>query len=330
MSSTHHSVPTLSASARYFPLTNGKYDVAAGLRPLATDFGNGDLDGKVFQFDQNFPAYRKSKERARAENLDQYYPAHSKLDDSAYRTVVKFIVERLTSEWSDFFRLREEGGRSILECTLTSERLVFDANLSLISATSITGGPLPPYRDLFDALASQVQEDLAIWKRRSGEEEWLAALHLCAPNHWSAEEKIGRPFKQVHGPVADFQKLAAASGPLVDQMIEKGPFVRFAWGVATDDELNHHPKKNSGREFDPSAPLLKLRIERQTLSGFAEVSASLFTIRTYFRDVAVDLSNQERESLSSAIDSMSPEALAYKGLSKTAPAIQEWLRRIYA
>src|SRR5690606_12959336 len=157
----------------------------------------------------------------------------------------------------------------------------------LISATAVMNPPTPPYRDLFDALASQVQEDLSVWKRDTtttmpdpqagtGEfpREWMAAIHLCYANHWGAEEKIGRTFNHVHKPVAGFQKLAQAAPGLVEMMVSKGPFVRFAWGVATDRELNHHPKNEfQGRQFDPAKPELQLRIERQTLTSFPEVGA---------------------------------------------------------
>jgi hypothetical protein len=187
-----------------------------------------------------------------------------------------------------------------------------------------------------------VQEDLSVWKRdpeakmhdeiagqTDAPKEWMAAIHLCYPNHWGAEEKIGNAFNHVHRPVAAFGKLAKAAPGLVEMMTFKGPFTRFAWGVATDTELNHHPKNGfQGRQFDPANPGLFLRIERQTLSSFADVGASLFTIRTYFLDGAKDLTGPERDALIRAIDSMSPESLVYKGMTKTKEPIKAWLRQL--
>jgi hypothetical protein len=325
-------MPSLSKPPRYFPLAHGKYEVAAGLRPLGTDYGNGEADRKVFQFDSEFPRYRRTKELARADRLEKYYPPFADLDEKAYVAVVSFIVNSLTKEWPEYFRLKSENARNILECVLTSERIVFDADFRLISAGAVTGAPTPPYRDLFDALASQVQEDLSIWKRAKRTEEtreWLGAIHLCYPNHWAAEDKIGRAFNQVHMPVAGFQKLAKGAPALVDMMIEKGPFVRFAWGVATDRELNHHPANAfQGRQFDAAKPELDLRIERQTLTSFADAEASLFTIRTFFLDCAKDLSPEERNAFDRAIDSMSPESLQYKGMTRTKESIQAWIRSV--
>ncbi len=310
----------LPVPCRYFPLSNGKYEVAAGLRPLGTDFGNGGRDAKVFQVDSELPRYRHAKDAARAERLEKYYPESVALDDEAMAAVSRFIIESLVADWPEYFQMRDAG---TLDCALSSERIAFDQGYRLVSAEGS-----PPYRDLFDALASQVQEDLAVWKRdpAADAEGWLAAIHLCFPNHWVAEEKIGKPFNAVHRPVAGFSKLGKAAPSLVEMMVAKGPFVRFAWGVATDRELNHHPGNEfQGRAFDTMDPVLELRIERQTLTSFAELGASLFTIRTYFLDVGEELSTEERVALGKAIDSMSPESLVYKGLAGSKEAIQGWL-----
>lgn len=332
-------VERLPKPARFYPLAHGKYEVAAGLRPLGTDTGNGAMDSKCFLLDSEFPKYRKAKELARAERLEKYYPPSVDFSPPAYRAVTRFLVDSLVREWPEQFYLSADGGRSILECTLTAERIVFDGEMNLVSASTAMGGPTPPYRDLFDALASQIQEDLSVWMRSATEtapdpmagaenaaKEWMGAIHLCYPNHWSAEEKIGRTFNHVHIPVAGFGKLAKAAPGLVEMMTFKGPFTRFAWGVATDTELNHHPKNEfQGRQFDAANPGLYLRIERQTLTSFPDVGASLFTIRTYFLDCAKDLSASERDALSRAIDSMTPESLVYKGLTKTKEPIKAWL-----
>ncbi|MEK7949303.1 heme-dependent oxidative N-demethylase family protein [Luteolibacter soli] len=312
---------SLPVACRYFPLAHGKYEVAAGLRALGSESGNGATDAKVFQFDAEYPRYREGKLAARAEWLEKYHPQSVGLDDASSAEINRFIIESLARDWPEYFQLVE--GRA-LECALSSERIVFDEGYRLISATQAT----PPYRDLFDALASQLQEDLAIWRRDpDGDPQgWLAAIHLCFPNHWAAEEKIGKPFNAVHQPVAGFGKLAKAAPSLVGMMVEKGPFVRFAWGIGTDRDLNHHPGNEfQGRAFSTTVPVLELRIERQTLTSFPEAGASLFTIRTYFLDVAKEISGEEREALVSAIDSMTAESLAYKGLDGSKEAIKAWL-----
>lgn len=136
----------------------------------------------------------------------------------------------------------------------------------------------------------------------------------------------------MHAPVAGMGLLNQRSGDLVRAMIERGPYVRFAWGLGTDTRLNHHPEPPpgispaswQGRHFDPAHPSLYVRVERQVLWGFPRQEAALFTIRTYFRDCA-RLALQERAQLRLAIASMTPETLVYKGLATHRDPILEWL-----
>ncbi|MDY6897956.1 MAG: DUF3445 domain-containing protein, partial [Cyanobacteriota bacterium] len=83
-----------------------------------------------------------------------------------------------------------------------------------------------------------------------------------------------------------------------------------------------------GRNFDRENPKLFLRIERQVMWGLPENDAAIFIIRTYFRDCRtikkdILLSNK----LLSAIESMTPESLKYKGLTETKHDILAWLNQ---
>ena len=176
-----------------------------------------------------------------------------------------------------------------------------------------------------DALACKVQEDLAVIQRDAGR-HWLAAIHLCFPNHWAAEEKIGKTFAAIHEPVAGIEPINRQAEKIVDTMIRATDgYVRFAWGVSTDDELNHHPGNPRGRQFDRQNPRAFLRIERQTIWGFPEVEASLFTIRTYFEDLA-KIEPDKRAKVITAIESMTPAQLTYKGLAESRDDLLAWLR----
>ncbi|MBI2506452.1 MAG: DUF3445 domain-containing protein [Candidatus Latescibacteria bacterium] len=214
----------------------------------------------------------------------------------------------------------------------SADRALGKAGMACNAPTYGALPPTPPYTSALDALACQIQEDLAVVCRRADGSDWLAAVHLCCPNHWAAEEKVGRDFAQVHAPVAGMGPLNQRSADLIRAMIERGPYVRFAWGLGTDTRLNHHPEPPpgipsanwQGRHFDPETPRLFVRVERQVLWGFPQQEAALFTIRTYFRDCA-RLTPQERTQLGLAIASMSPETLAYKGLVAHRDPILEWL-----
>lgn len=315
----------------YFPLTTGRYEVKAGLYKFPYDFGNGESDRQIFQIDQTFEDYRQAKQTARAEHLDKYYCCDG-FDASAAAVINRFIVRQLVTEHPTYFRLRQQGGKSNLACGLTREKLTFDRDCRF-QPTSSQISSQPVYQDGFDALANQIQEDMAVIRLKDTGEDQIIAIHLCLPNHWAAQAKIGHCFAAAHRPVPGMDKINQSAGQLLHAIMQKGPYVRFAWGLATDRRLNHHPQAAPeqehwhGRAFDPLHPMLYLRVERQTLHGFPTARLALFTIRTYFYDVHALASHPARKSqLINAINSMSDASLDYKGLAPDKKAIIKWLK----
>ena len=304
--------PTFGPRPRYFPLARGTYEVTAGLRPLGTDFGNGPMDGRVFQIDDEWPRFRANKVACRAERVGKYL-ARADLDDGAAAALVEWFAGRLVVEYPAWFG--RHGDR--LWCQPSGETVALD------------GDPFAA----FDAVAMQVQEDVCL-TRAEGGRDWLAAGHVCSPGHWGIEAKIGLPFAAVHGPVPGIEPVNRAAGALVRLMIDRGPFVRFAWGFGTDDRLNHHPDPPpgvpadawQGRRFTPGEPRLVLRVERQVMWGLPAVGAAVFTIRVSHLDGdAIRADPARRDQLRAALASMSPAAVAYKGLGESLPAVLDWL-----
>lgn len=317
-------------AACYFPLDNGRYEVKPGLMPLSSNLGNDRIDQQVFQIDSNFAHYRQAKLTARRERLSKYYQTYNY--SGVAGAIAHLIIARLTQEYPQYFYLeRLSTGNALLHCHLTAETLYLDAYWQLQQSQS---NVKPAYESTLDALACQVQEDLAVVCRGSDGANWLSVIHLCYPNHWAAEDKIGKDFALVHAPVAGMEKINQSAGAIVNTMIEREPMVRFAWGLSTDTRLNHHPnpplgiqvKQWCGREFNINNPRLYLRIERQIIWGLPEYQAALFTIRTYFRDCKVIKQDAVlRPKLVAALDSMTADSLVYKGLAERKNSILRWL-----
>lgn len=315
----------------YFPLQKGRYEVTPGLHALGTDFGNGHDDTLIFHIDANFSRYHQEKISARKERLDKYYCVEA-LAPTIQSYVARFIVRQLCQEHPKFFHYRRQDNFHYLACRLTGERLIFDRYFKLLSPLLENNG----YLDTLDGLAMQLQEDFALLGITDTGEDRISALHLCFPNHWAAEEKIGRSFLNSHTPVPGMAKINRHVIPLLTSLLNRGPYVRFAWGLASDNRLNHHPiaPKNidagqwQGRHFDPANPQLYLRVERQVIQGFPAINTLLFTIRTYFYDVAtLKQSKQQCQTLRAALQSMSAETLRYKGLTQNLPLILDWLEK---
>ncbi len=329
--------------AFYFPIDRKLYDVSPGLKPLGFDFGNGALDANLFQIDSDFARYRAEKLKSRAEDLSKYHGV-DRVSPLVAQTIVSSVIDLLVKEWPQYFEsvrtsrftqanASEAPTSCKLICHLTGERLSFNGAYELID---VVGGPTPPYLNAFDALFSQVQEDAAILTSDETGNR-LSMLHVLTPSHWDPRDKLGKDFAAFHKPVPGFDKMAKAQHLLVDAMINKGPFTRFVWSFVTDQRLNHHPVPPlgqdatswKGRAFDASrseAPFF-LRVERQTTYGFSSVNASLFLIRLSFIDGFVIRRNQhQREQLVGALESMTPEARVYKGVSNCFEELTSWLK----
>lgn len=274
--------------AHYFPFATGKYEVKPGLSRFGKDFGNGKRDQELFQRDRLANQYLDEKRAARGRGLGRCYVHHD--FEPVHDIVCDFIEARLKYE-----------------------------HPRLMSSAGLTG------IDRFDSLAMLVQEDLCV-VRVEENRNWLAAAHLCLANGWSPAEKVGHDFFTIHTPVAHIESINAAAAEHAQMMVRAvDGLVRFAWGIQFHDELDKHPDRAEELAPRESVERAFVRVERQTIWGLPTVRASLFTIRTYL--YACDsLEPELKQALAKAIESMSPQTLAYKRLGRFAGALAERLR----
>jgi dimethylamine monooxygenase subunit A len=310
------SLSQTSASLRprrhHAPFEKGVYEVAPLLRPLGAS-------DAVFEIDEDFSRFREEKLRSLLKHPERHVCEHRLLPEQRARAV-RFFVERLLLDEAKLFEWDPK--LRVLHATVTGETLSFDETWKLRDFSTRTSIKTT---DALVALALQVPEDFSIWTCDK-DDDWMAYASVCLPNHWAPEEKIGRNFFAVHEPVAESGPMLRSSKQLVQGMIGRGPFVRFAWGVATDTRLNHHPQEPVGRRFDPERPELYVRVERQTLHGFPEENFSFFTIRTSFENVSELAKSPELSAaLKGALKSMTPASLVYKGLAESLDSILNWL-----
>ena len=296
---------------KYFPFITGTYSTAPGLKKT---------DQLIFQIDDQYEHYLSNKEACRKEDIHKYYKSAS-LPEATIQAVNRYIVSQLIEEYPNQFELADS---SQLINRLWKTDLQFGEDW-LTTTTD-------RYVDLFDGLCSQVQEDLAVFQL-TGDSDYLAAVHLCAPNHWSPGDKVGKPFDAIHRPVADMEKTIKRYPPMLKSIVKmESPFTRFAWGIGTDTRLNHHPEAPvgidkmewAGRVAISENDQIYLRVERQNLIGFKEQNAFLFTIRTYHYSVE-DLTPHEKQKLWESVQSMSPATLEYKGLNELLPELERRL-----
>ncbi|MFN3167739.1 MAG: heme-dependent oxidative N-demethylase subunit alpha family protein [Phycisphaeraceae bacterium] len=271
------------AIPRYFPFLHGVYDVKAGISALGKDHGNGALDALVFQRDEQFDVYQAAK-------LDALKHA----DRHVLRDGLSERTERAIADW-----------------VATQLKVEHPARCAGLDEQACT----------LDELALHVQEDLAVLQLDEQGGNRLTYLHVCMPSGWSPEQKIGKPFDQVHAPVPHIEPINAKQDAIARLMVNatRGA-VRFAWTITDDAALNHHPARDRGaphptplRDHPANEPLL--RVERQVIRGLPDHAAALFTIRTYLYPFD-DLDLPTRSALARAVSGMSAASLAYKNMDR--------------
>lgn len=248
--------------------------MAAGLHRFGTDFGQGERDGRFFQFDDEYAEYAAEKRRAPLER--HQLGASDARAVAARAAALAFLRETLQRESSE--RLHE------------AER--------------------EPARDPFDAIARVVQEDFAVLEGEGDGRVVLADIRF--PSGFRPERLIGRGFHEIHAPVPEFADDPRVSASMARTMIERGPFVRFVWTLRPDAELDQHPDV-PGKASWSAVRTPVVRVERQLTVPLTHARASLFFIRVY-RYPFASLSPDERSLVLEAVRVMPREVRAYKGL----------------
>ncbi len=252
-------------------------------------------DRPLFPFEKDVEKYLANKKAARFESLEKHYPLPVGLTPDEMDATARILRA---------FIKKDQPGFEFKEMT--------DA------------------RDEIDWIVSQIPEDFSIWKMEDNR-EWLALIHLSSPNHWDARKKNGKSFFESHEPIPHIDAISKAAPKMFKQIQKRGAVERFAWGVATDDRLNHHPEAPpgisdeewKGRSFDLADPKLFIRMERQTLFPITEKLIG-FTIKTSFCDVST-LPSEDLILIAQCIEGMDEAILKYKGLIRDRDPILNWI-----
>ena len=299
------------------PYIPTEYSVKPGLKKL----GN----AKHFMVDDLYPFYMDEKHHARRQGLDKYYierdittvgafmEAHIAQHKYLMKTITFWLAETLAKEYKEISFFSEDEFY-VFDNEFTGEMVYAD---ELLNVVNIIKSPVyalqeirhryphPTYTTLFDAIVSQLQEDVCVMQH-----DELVAAHVCLPSWWSPQEKMGMSMSEMHEDIPGMEKTAYEH--IWNACLHKGPYFRYNWTLTDTPILNQHPSKGIGKDFDKDE--LFLRIERQVLKGFPEIHAVLFLIRTYVGDVKT-LEKKQRATLAQAVNDMTEAELEYKGLT---------------
>ena len=312
MGDAQTSIP-LPSPIFYFPVSRRPFEFSPGLRKL--DINNKkDLREQLFQFDSQWFDYQQQKLHALNQNFSRYCCQHE-LQESTRRAAEGFLISQLLDNYSNLFSIHHNGTKPQLLNHLSHESLQLESRQP---------SQFFPSETLLDSLCRQLQEDVSIIQFY-GESDYIAYLHLCFPNHWAAEEKIGQSFIKSHMTVPGMEKINRQATPLMQSFISGSPMERFTWGITTDSILDKHPSNLRQRLHGRSLSDFYLRIERQVLIGLPKVQAVIFLIRSYHRPLA-DLTTDEQQHLAYSINTMPDAIRRYKGLDSDAEKLVKLLQ----
>ena len=289
---------TLPDIPRYRPFHKGIYTTTPSLIPLGTDFGNGVLDAIPLQLDKGTAALIANKHQ-----IQTYRPLILMSDIS--ESVAAAAIQLLSDE------------RDI------AQTAVGDVYPGMPQLHDVWRETTSALESRFSALSLAIGEDIAIVEIDSDGSDRNALMSIAAPSRWAPEEKIGRSFVATHTPVPNMEKTLAVAAKLQQMLLERGPFVRFTWGISTTPALDTHPSVTEPPYAGGDA---WLRTERQVIRRIPEHQAFLFTIRVMVEPLSdMRKSITDASALAAALRSMDEKSRIYKSVDGHVDALCTYL-----
>lgn len=161
-------------------------------------------------------------------------------------------------------------------------------------------------------LAMFIEEDLAIIHNGV-----LSAICFCYPSNWIPTSRLGQTLQQLHEPVADSDKLQAASQHIAEKIAdpELGSFTRSVWTINCVPHQNNHPNEIQKYSAVPvSLENLYFRTEIQTTLPMPDKKTSVFFVKVTVTPL-LDIWAQNQSIILAGINSMSENILRYKNMA---------------
>ncbi len=179
------------------------------------------------------------------------------------------------------------------------------------------------YPDLIAEIGLHIQDDLCLIEAHG--EQRLIAASVCSPSYWDLRKKIGKPLRDIHGPITTLnEKIGDRIEKFIKQAPVMRPFARENWLIHGDTK-RLHLKEEKCPSTHPSEWFI--RSERETLCRFHE-NFSLFTINVFFQPLKLVHSFPEaRAGLIKSINKFDQEEADYFGGDRKIMLIKEYLQK---
>jgi dimethylamine monooxygenase subunit A len=289
---------------KHLALDEGAYDLKMNVRQLAPDCV---IDVDPAEYARELAL----KDEILADDYRYYYQALPGSEAMQWETIA-VLLPNMAHYYPEHFALTMDGDRWRWMNRLLGTETVF----TLGDPATL---PLPP----LDWVGRQVQEDLCVMDGNDPGSP-LVAGHLCFPSGWCLDDKMGRSFLAIHGPVPMFAEKIGRPADLMMQRVKVGrATARVNWTIHPSDRLNCAPvmkqryaHEHAGITPENAGERYYLRSEWQTFVRYPRTNAVLFTIRTRVAALTVALADAEdARRLAILLRTMPPAMLAYKSLT---------------
>lgn len=131
------------------------------------------------------------------------------------------------------------------------------------------------------SFSAQPEPDWVLMSAKTEAEPIAIAGEVVFPSAWSLPEKLGLPMSGVHEPVPGLhEQLGRGIQTFLSRLGVGAAWARENWGLAADDELNHHPTRALPKMVSDARPETTwIRLEHQFLTRLPVSCCVLFGIR---------------------------------------------------
>ncbi|MEM7779919.1 MAG: DUF3445 domain-containing protein [Pseudomonadota bacterium] len=166
----------------------------------------------------------------------------------------------------------------------------------------LTPGAEEPGRELAEMIGVEgalpeaslaVHEDMCLLTRSDDDDQYrLIGAAVAWPSDWHPKDKIGKPMRALHAPIAGYEEqLAAGVDRFMDTLRPGMIYGRCNWFIAATGAkrwIEDRPESEAFTHVTPdnAGETLFVRSERQTLRRLPQTGAILFTIGVYVESLS--------------------------------------------
>ena len=157
--------------------------------------------------------------------------------------------------------------------------------------------------------AANTHEDMCLLTRASDADPYsLVGAAVAWPSDWSPADKIGKPLRALHEPIAGYEdQLATSVDNFMDKLKPGAIYGRANWFISHKSDMRWigAPPEQAFAHVTPQSAgeTLFVRSERQTLRKLPKTGAILFTIGIYVEPLG-NLSPANQAMLSAAMETL--------------------------